>query len=118
MKKTRVLGLVVGASLVVAVILIALGFNAAPEALGSSSTALGIGDVRRFEAQPASLAGDSRGSGGAYVTMADVLREDARPALLVSAAQESSPSYVGLGEVRRFEAIQAVIEKVLERSGR
>jgi hypothetical protein len=55
MNKTRILNIFLGASLVVAAILIGLGFNAAPEAKGSSAPSIGFGDLRRFEGQSTAL---------------------------------------------------------------
>ncbi len=51
MNKNRIIGMVVGAGLIVAVILISLGFNAAPEAQGSNPVAVGMGDLQRYEAR-------------------------------------------------------------------
>jgi len=99
MNKNRVIGLIVGASLIVAVILISLGFKAAPQAQGSSSAAVGMGDVQRVGAQPS-----IQKSSSTYVGMGDLSRLEAQ-----KATQGKSSSYVGRGDFQRFEASQAVL---------
>jgi hypothetical protein len=94
MNKNRVIGLIVGAALIVAVILISLGFKAAPQAQGSSRSAAGMGDLRRFDAQPA-----VQKSSSAYVGMGDLARVDAQPAI-----QKSNSASVSVIEAQILEA--------------
>jgi hypothetical protein len=100
MDKNRFLVLILGATLVVAVTLIALGFNAAPEAKGSSAPSIGFGDLHRFEGQLAPV------SSQANAGMGDLHRYEVRPILLASVAQGNSASFARMGDLRRFEAQQ------------
>ena len=50
MNKMRVIGFAGGAVVIVAIILLALGFNAAPTAKGSTSGNVGMGEVQRYGA--------------------------------------------------------------------
>jgi hypothetical protein len=112
MNKTRMIGLVGGAFIVVAVILISLGFNAAPQARGSSIPSVGMGDLQRYDA---SLA---RGSNSSYVGMGDLHRLEVQKAISAAPAQTGGSAYIGMGDLRNFEALQAIVQKIQIRGGR
>ena len=100
MNRARFIGLVVGAGLIVAVILISLGFNAAPEALGSGIPVVGMGDLRRVEAQ---------GSSSAYAGMGDLRRTE---------FQTIGAAYAGMGDLHRFESPLPEEQKYQVKKGR
>jgi hypothetical protein len=57
MNKMRTFGLVAGALVIVAAILIGLGFNLAPPAEGAGAANAGIGDLQRYEGNLAASSG-------------------------------------------------------------
>jgi hypothetical protein len=57
MNKMRIFGLVAGALVIVAAILIGLGFNLAPPAEGAGAANAGIGDLQRYEGNLAASSG-------------------------------------------------------------
>jgi hypothetical protein len=85
MDKKRILGVIVGATLIIAVVLVALGYNAAPMAKGSSSSFTGLGDLRRFENQLALSDNTVKASSRSNASMGNLRRYEALPALKVEA---------------------------------
>jgi hypothetical protein len=112
MEKTRVFGLVGGALIIAAVILISLGFNAAPTAKGSSVVSVGMGDLQRYEA------GQAISSGNVYIGMGDLHRLDTQAALIAPAQQAGPSQSVGMGDLRHLEAIQALTQNIRHMGGR
>jgi hypothetical protein len=96
MDKKRFLGMIVGATLIIAVVLVALGYSAAPTAKGSSASSEGFGDLRRFEGQSAPKAeiSDRQRSELAYSG-----RYEAMAAAYISSAAKPS------AETLRYEAM-------------
>ena len=120
MNKIRIFSLIGGAVLVVGVILVALGFKAAPKAEGSSSVFTGFGDLRVYENQ---LALSNRGAQESYSSSVEVgeniRRSEARQSLLASKPQMNSNSYAGFGDLRLYEeklAFAARGEQAINRS--
>jgi hypothetical protein len=104
--KTRIIGLVVGAAVVVGVILISLGFKAAPEAQGSNPAFTGFGDLRRFENQLDRSSGGAQSNSSSVVVSEHMRRLRAREALLAK-SESNSKSYAGMGDVQRMDAAAA-----------
>jgi hypothetical protein len=104
MNKTRILGLVVGATLIVAVILIALGFTAAPKAEGRNPTFTGFGDLRRYEQQLDQSASIAQISSRAIEVGENIRRSEARKSIVASGVTANNVSGTGMGDLRRFEA--------------
>ena len=104
MNKTRRFGLLAGATLIVAVILVVLGFNAAPEAKGSNPAYTGFGDLQRYEQQLDQSASLAQISSRAVEVGENIRRSEARRSILANGLEESSNSYTGFGDLRRFEA--------------
>jgi hypothetical protein len=91
MNKNRFLVLFLGATLVVAVTLIALGFNAAPEAKGSSAPSIGFGDQRGFNER---------------LTLSDRLT-----------LARSSRAYAGMGDLHHYEGESMLLDRSVEGRG-
>jgi hypothetical protein len=91
MNKTRILNIFLGATLVVAVTLVALGFNAAPEAKGSSAPSIGFGDQRGFNER---------------LTLSDRL-----------ALARSSRAYSGMGDLHHYEGESMLLDRSIEGRG-
>ena len=118
MNTKRILGVVVGAGFIVAVILIALGFKAAPEALGSKPASTGFGDLRLYEKQLEQSALDAQVSHAVEVGE-NIRRAEAKKAFLASGVQGINNSYAGFGDLRRYEeklALAARGEQAINRS--
>ena len=120
MNKIRIFSLIGGAVLVVGVILVALGFKAAPKAEGSSSVFTGFGDLRVYENQ---LALSNRGAQESYSSSVEVgeniRRSEARQSLLASKPKMNSNSFAGFGDLRLYEeklALAARGEQAINRS--
>ncbi len=96
MNKARIFSLIAGSILVVAGILVALGFNAAPAAHGAAPVAIGFGDLRRYEGQAFNL----------YTGMGDLQRFEAQLSLSNSGESADGPQ-IGMGDLHKFEAVQA-----------
>lgn len=108
MNKTRILGIVVGAILVVAVVLTALGFNVAPSALGRKALGLGIGDLHRLEQNQALADRSGQTISQSYSGMGDLRRFDAR---------SNNSSYAGFGDLRRLEWHEANVKTSVNSTG-
>ncbi len=115
MNKTRISGVIAGAVLVVAVVLVALGINAAPEAHGAVTAAVGFGDLRRYEGQSFDL----------NIGMGDLQKFESQAPFSASGIPSINPLYIkggeypnasvtakkglqiGMGDLHLFEAVQS-----------
>ena len=88
MKSTRISRLIIITALLIAVIVALQVVNVTVISKESTQTYVGMGDLRRYEAQTTNRP---------YVGMGDLRRYE---------AQTTSRPYVGMGDLRRFEAMQ------------
>jgi hypothetical protein len=91
MNKMRIIGLIGGALVIVAAILIGLGFNLAPPAEGAGTANIGFGDLQHYELQQAN-AGSS-----AFTGFGDLQRYEQK------LAHTSSSSFTGFGDLQSYE---------------
>jgi len=96
MYKNRFLGVIVGAVLIVAVILISQAVGPLVGAEKSSRSYVGMGDLQIFEAQPSIASNGVLGSSRSYVGMGDLHGFEARPSF------SANP---GMGDLQRFDAL-------------
>lgn len=101
MNTKRWIGFIGGAVVIVAIILLALGFNAAPTAKGSTSAA-GMGEVQRYGALNSASQKAMPVSSNSYTGMGDLRAAEYR----LTAAKLASPnnSYAGMGDVQRYDS--------------
>ena len=97
MNKTRIIGLVAGAILIVGAILIGLGFNLAPPAEGAGSPNSGKGEISLNKDKPAL---SDRASGPAFTGYGDLRTRDQRSGLANGAAPASGPALTGFLSLR------------------
>jgi hypothetical protein len=117
MDKKRILSVIVGATLIIAVVLVALGYNAAPKATGSSVSSTGFGDLRRFENQSA-LSGKAVTASSYYdASIGNLRRFEGQPSLVTSRVQGNSATSTGMGDLRRYEAKQVITAPEAEKYG-
>ena len=100
MKITRLPILIIGATLIIAALIIFQAVNASGNALKSNRPYAGMGDLRLYEAQQ-----EIQNVGEAYtqVGMGDLHRYEAQQEIQFTGEDNS---YVGMGDLHRLEAQQ------------
>jgi hypothetical protein len=91
MNKWRIIGLVGGALVIVAAILIGLGFNLAPPAEGAGTANTGFGELQSYEGK---LAGSNA---AAFTGFGDLQRYEQK------LARTSSSAFTGFGDLQSYE---------------
>jgi hypothetical protein len=91
MNKMRIFGLVAGALVIVAAILIGLGFNMAPPAESAGTANIGFGDLQHYELQQANA------SSSAFSGFGDLQRYEQE------LARTSSSTFTGFGDLQSYE---------------
>jgi hypothetical protein len=96
MYKNRLVGVVLGAVLIVAVVLVLYAVGPLAGAEKSSSSNHGMGDLQVLEAQQSIAVSGVRASSRSYAGMGDLHRLDTRSSI------SANP---GMGDLQRFEAL-------------
>jgi hypothetical protein len=112
MTKNRLMKLIVGTIIILAAALAVQAFEPSDGAPESNQPYVGMGDLRRIEAQ------DSRAAEwiSANVGMGELRRFEARQVNVSTGATTSSHPVVGMGDLHRFEAQQLLPISVSNRS--
>jgi hypothetical protein len=103
-----ILGIVVVVVVIAAVAVAVRAFMPQAQNTDSSLASIGIGNLRRLEAQQSGSSAGVTASDRPSVGMGDLRRVEAQLTNTTCVSTPSSGLQVGIGDLRRFEALQAV----------